>query len=251
MGPDESLSCLTGDWRLFQPSRGHRWSLDDLVTADVAAQVAERAGATEALDLGCGLGSVLLMLAWRLPGLSLVGLEAQEVRAALARRSIRWNGVQGRARVLEGDLRELPAEFRGAFDLVTGTPPYFPPGTAVAAASASAAACRVEERGGVEAYLAAAARAVRPGGHVVLCAQAPETPRLDAGAAAVGLALTERLWVQPRPGKPRLVVVDVYGAAPRGPPLERELVVRDGLGAWTEPMRALRTRMGMPDRPPG
>ncbi|MBX7101956.1 MAG: methyltransferase domain-containing protein [Myxococcaceae bacterium] len=250
VGPGESLSCLTGDWRLFQPSRGHRWSLDDLVTAHVAAGVAERTGAAQVLDLGCGLGSVLLMLAWRLPAATLVGLEAQAARASMARRSIRWNGAQGRARVETGDLRELSGALRGAFALVTGTPPYFPPGTALDAADAGAAACRVEHRGGVEDYLAAAARAVVPEGRVVLCAQAPQVPRLDAASAAQGLALEQRLLVFPRPGKPALVVVDTYRRGAGPPAREASLLVRDARGQWTTEMRAVRSRMGLPDAPP-
>jgi tRNA1(Val) A37 N6-methylase TrmN6 len=40
------------------------------------------------LDLGCGIGSVLLMLAWRFPDAAVVGVEAQALSLDLARRSI-------------------------------------------------------------------------------------------------------------------------------------------------------------------
>ena len=124
--PDEDLSFLCGDWRIFQKRRGHRWSLDDLVTAWVA--INERPRATHALDLGCGLGSVLLLLAFKLPGATLTGLEAQADRAEMARRSAAYNGIEPRCSVLTGDLRAH--DFAGqTFELITGTPPYFPPGT--------------------------------------------------------------------------------------------------------------------------
>jgi len=42
-GPDEDLCYLAGDWRILQRLRGHRWSLDDLVTAWFAAQLCARA----------------------------------------------------------------------------------------------------------------------------------------------------------------------------------------------------------------
>ena len=35
---DEDACFLSGDWRLFQKLRGHRWSLDDLVTAHFAVE---------------------------------------------------------------------------------------------------------------------------------------------------------------------------------------------------------------------
>src|SRR4051812_38086154 len=83
---DEDLCFLTGEWRLFQKQRGHRWSLDDLVTAAIAAPHVN--GARTLLDLGCGLGSVLLMMAWRFPEADVTGIEAQGDRAAMGRRSI-------------------------------------------------------------------------------------------------------------------------------------------------------------------
>jgi len=45
--------------------KGHRFSSDDIVTAYVAYR--ERPTARRVLDLGSGLGSVLLHLAWKLP----------------------------------------------------------------------------------------------------------------------------------------------------------------------------------------
>lgn len=38
--PGETLSYLSGDWRIFQLADGHRWSIDDHVTALVALQEA-------------------------------------------------------------------------------------------------------------------------------------------------------------------------------------------------------------------
>ena len=43
------------------------------------------------LDLGCGIGSVLLMVAWQFPHARVVGVEAQRRSAAMARRSIAYN----------------------------------------------------------------------------------------------------------------------------------------------------------------
>ena len=92
----EDLCYLCGDWRILQLVDGHRWSLDDLVTAWVAADEVARAGPRRIVDLGCGIGSVLLMLAWRFPATEVVGVEAQLVSVNLARRSLAWNGVEKR-----------------------------------------------------------------------------------------------------------------------------------------------------------
>ena len=65
--PGEDLCYLAGDWRILQRLDGQRWSLDDLVTAWCAAEETLAAPPTSLLDLGCGIGAVLMLLAWRLP----------------------------------------------------------------------------------------------------------------------------------------------------------------------------------------
>jgi tRNA1(Val) A37 N6-methylase TrmN6 len=247
---DEDLCLLTGEWRLFQKQRGHRWSLDDLVTAAVAVPHAQALGARRLLDLGCGLGSVLLMMAWRFPEADVTGIEAQADRAAMGRRSIAWNGVEARCRILDGDLRDpavLPAGER--FDFITGTPPYFPRGTGPESEKAHAAPCRFELRGGIEAYAEAAARWLAPGGRFVVCTAALEAARVTAAAGEHGFQVIEHVEVVPREGKEALVMIDVLTreAAPR---VSRTLVVRDASSQWTPEFRALREEMGMPGRPP-
>jgi tRNA1(Val) A37 N6-methylase TrmN6 len=249
LGPaeDETLSYLCGEWRLFQKRRGHRWSLDDLVTAWVAAPLGEGAG--QGLDLGCGQGSVLLLLAWRLPGVRFTGLEAQAERAALARRSIRYDGVEARCEVVDADLRDPGALGPGFLaPLITGTPPYFPRGTGTESELPHARPCRFEVRGGLEAYLEAAARWLAPGGSAVLCSAALERTRVDPAAAAVGLTRRNRLEVVPREGKAPLVLVDTFSAA-KGPSREARITVRDRDGQWTPEFLAVRAAFGMPPRP--
>ena len=252
-GPDEDLCWLCGDFRLLQRTDGHRFSLDDLVTAWVAAR-AVRVAPGRVLDLGCGIGTVLLSLAWRFPEARLLGLEAQAVSAALARRSLGWNGVEARAEVRLGDLRDpaVLGEARG-FDLVTGTPPYFPPGQGTKSDRVQRGPARFEERGGVEAYAVAAAWALAPGGRFVVCHAAPAQARTRRALEAVGLRAERVLEVVPRAGRAPLLVVVACGwpadVVVEAPPAT--LVVRDAAGQWTPELRALRRDMGQPEAPPG
>jgi tRNA1Val (adenine37-N6)-methyltransferase len=245
---DEDLSYLAGDWRIFQPRRGHRWSLDDLMTAWVAAQSAPPSPHT-LVDLGCGLGSVLMLMAWAFPEARVTGLEAQAARAERARRSLRFNGANDRCFVVDGDLRDIGATLRPCLNrlpvVVTGTPPYFDPSATKRADDDETAACRVEIRGGLEVYLDAAAQIVDPAGVVVLCYPVAEGERAKKAGVSRGLSLSRRLEVVPRAGKAALIVVDVFRREACAV-LEETLTVRTLEGAWTEEFRAVRRRFGMP-----
>jgi tRNA1Val (adenine37-N6)-methyltransferase len=242
---DEDVCYLTGEFRLFQKQRGHRWSLDDLITAWFAASEAK--DPARCLDLGCGIGSVLLMTAWRFERAQCLGVEAQSLSAALARKSIAWNGVGNRVQLVEADFRSTALERK--FDLVTGTPPYFPIGTGTLSEKVQAAPCRFEHRGGVEAYCEAASRALADDGTFVFCESANQLPRVEAALKSHGLHLRRWVDVIPREGKQPLV--SVFSAqrsacvAEQQPPLK----VRDGSGQWTAEFLSVRAAMGMPPRP--
>jgi len=250
----EDLCYLAGEWRILQKLDGHRWSLDDLVTAWFAAELCGDVPPRRIADLGCGIGTVLLLLAWRFAAARVVGVEAQDVSVDLARRSIAWNGVEARCDVRHGDLRDarvLAGE--SAFDLVTATPPYLAVGTAVASERPQRGPCRVELRGGIEAYCEAAARFVGDSGRFVTCAGGGHLGRVEAAVARAGLAIERRLDVVPRAGKPALfsVYAICQRANQRRSGVDRNdaaasLIVRDAAGARTEQFQALRRSMGMP-----
>jgi tRNA1(Val) A37 N6-methylase TrmN6 len=248
-GKGEDLCHLSGDWRILQRVRGHRWSLDDLVTAWVAAEVGQRSPAPpqRIADLGCGIGAVLLLLAWRFPEARVVGIEAQAESAALARRSIAWNGVEERCKVLTGDLRSAVSVCdEECFDLITGTPPYLPPGSGREPTRSLQAACHIEHRGGIEDYCASAVRWLRPGGRFVACHSSRE--RTAQAASHAGLVIEAELSVIPRAGKAPLFSAFTMATRVVEQPTRGTLVVRATDGQWSDDFRALRRAMGMPDR---
>ena len=220
--PEEEACFLLGAWRLLQRTDAHRYSTDDVVTAWVAWRVGRALGlgGGPLCDLGCGLGSVLLMCVWLHPSAAAaVGAEAQPRRLSLAQRSIAFN--VGGARVVTavgGDLREpaTHAALRGAagggpFSLVTGTPPYFDVAAGGTPPHEESARCLFEYRGGVEAYCAAAAALLAPGGAFCVCETSLALHRAYEGAATAGLAVLARVDVVPAPGKPPLFFVLVCG----------------------------------------
>lgn len=248
-GPDETLDAFEGHWRIFQLRHGHRYSTDDLLAAWYAVSTCHGRGLMprRALDLGCGIGSVGLFVAWSFPELHLTGIEAQSVSANLARKSIRYNGVADRVVIHEGDLRtRVPA---GAFDLVTGSPPYWDPADGTLSDAPQKAPCRFEQRGGVEDYCRAAASALAPGGLFALVMDGRQRERVLCGAREAGLAILSLRDVIPREGKDALMVLAAMThaeTATEAPREEPPLVLRDRAGVRTEAFREIRRLMGMP-----
>ncbi len=245
--------ALTSRFRVYQRTRGHRFSVDDRVTAWVAGRLAERVAPKRLLDLGTGLGSVGLMLAHVCPEAELTAVEAQDVSFALLVRNVARNGVDTRARLHHGDLREvvptLPAR---AYDLVTGTPPYLPLGTATPSSDPQRAAARIELRGGIEAYLAAASHAVADAGHVVVCADGRTPTRTTNAARAVGLVPREALHFVAREGdKNPLFSVWTFTreaadeTAETSPRVEHVHVERDARGERTHASREVLAFFGV------
>lgn len=246
---DDPLSddAITADFRVYQRVRGHRYSIDDVLTAYVAARRAPQA--QRVLDLGSGIGSVAIMLAWTLRDAQLSTIEAQEVSHALQRRNLDRNGLSARVRPVFGDFREasIRSEAGIDFDLVTGTPPYFPVEATLPSPDAQRAHARVELRGGVEAYLEAAAACVRDGGVVVVCADAKKPERVLRTIDALGLAAERELVVSPREGKDALFSVWTLVRGESDVPFTREaFVARTSEGARSEAQREIRAFFGLP-----
>ncbi len=109
-------------FRILQPEKGYRFSIDSVLLADFAASYCGES----VLDLGTGSGVVLILLARRCTSLKRgTGVEIQKPLWEFACRNIEENGFSDRLRAVLGDLREpIPALPPRSFDLVVSNPPY-------------------------------------------------------------------------------------------------------------------------------
>lgn len=228
-----TIDRLTRDVEVFQRLKGHRFSSDDVVTAMIAVEAAP--SAERVLDLGCGLGSVLLHLAWSLPHCTLAGIEAQEMSFQLLKRNVERSGFSHRIQIVHGDLRSASAvaNLEGTYDLITGTPPYFPLTTALDAEDKQRAMARMEYRGGVEAYIEAGAPLLRESGTFVLCADSDAEPRVAGAANDAHLFIVERCQVYPKTHHPPLFSVWTLKKREPSAPTVSRLTLRDLSGMPT------------------
>ena len=245
----DAASCdrLCGDWFIYQLRGGHRFSTDDMLVAWMGASA--RPSATRLLDLGAGIGSVGLMALYQMTSkATLKMIEAQEISHLLAQKAIERNHLQNRVEAVLGDLRDptmLTPEEYGQYDLVTGSPPYFPLGTGVVSPHPQRAACRFELRGDVSDYCATAARALSANG-VFALVHAANDPRPEPAITAAGLTILSRQDVLFRENKEP--VISLFLAGHQGERTDRPpIVVRDANGKISGPMQAIRILMGAPE----
>jgi tRNA1(Val) A37 N6-methylase TrmN6 len=245
----ETLDFICGEFRIFQYEKGHRYSTDDVLTAWYGTQWAPRV--ERACDLGSGIGSVATIAAWRLPGARFVTVEAQEMSIRLARKSVAYNGLQDRFTLVHSDLRDF--ETTELFDLVTGSPPYFPQGTATGANHPQAIPARIEVRGNVADYARTAARILAPGGLFAFVFPAADM-RVNEALQSAGLTLVRRRDVVFKEGEPPLIALFAAARAAdmpvtvrtRGGFVEPPLIIRDRNGHVHPEYAAIRMSFGFP-----
>lgn len=237
--PEESLDALSGHFRIYQLRDGHRFSTDDVLTAWYGTTWVP--SARTVLDLGSGVGSVGMIAAWRLIGARFVTVEAQAESVALARKSAEYNGLLERYAIRHGDFRE--ASTLGAdetFDLVLGSPPYFPQGTGIEGDHPQKIACRFELRGDIADYARAASAHLAPGGVFACVFPEEQRQRVEGAASGAGLVIVRRRAVVFKEGEPPLIGLFL---------MMRATDLPEGLRGrtWVEPPLVIRSKDGSVD----
>lgn len=171
-------------------------------------------------DLGCGPGTLLLLLLGRVSTLTVCGVEISPIAADVARRNLADNGLSGE--IITGDLKDIASlPTAGQWDLVVSNPPWFPDGS-----GRSGGPERMEEQCTLEQLCAAAARCLKNGGRFALVHRPDRLTDLLCALRAAGLEPKRMQLVQHREDKvPSAVLLE---AVRQGRPGLEVLPVRTG-----------------------
>ena len=249
--PEEDLppsrdDYLQGALRLWQPSRGPRANVDTvLLGAFARARRGDRV-----LDLGCASGAVALHLAWRFPGVTVLGVDIQRDLVALAERNAQENAQEDRVSFVAGDLRN-PQEFCApeSFDVVVANPPYGDGSLSRPSPSVPAAMARHDLCCSLSQVARAAAFALRFGGRFYAVFRAARISALLSTWQHFRLEPKRILPVYPKAGKDASVVLvgAVKGARPGGR-VESPMVLQGEDGRFTPSLLQAYAREGLPCR---
>ena len=163
-------------------------------------------------DLGCGVGSLLLLLSQREEALDRVGVELDPVAAGLARRNLSDNGLEGQ--VLTGDLRDRTLLKGDRFQLVIANPPYFRAGSGKSGGQA-----RMDDTCPVDDLCRAAGRLAKTGGRFALVYRPERLAELFAALRGARLEPKRLQLLSYGPSSPPYAVL-VEAVKEGGPGLE-------------------------------
>lgn len=167
---DDMIKVLGNRVSLLQVAGGFRTSMDSVM---LAASCPAKNGQS-VLDLGCGVGSVGLCIAERVPDLSLVGIDIQADHIEIAKKNAALNGVSGNAEFIIADVRTLEME---GFDHVVCNPPYLENGTHIPSPSEAKARAmgHIEEDLDLKDWVSCAFRHIKGQGSLTLIHSAGQT----------------------------------------------------------------------------
>lgn len=223
---------LGGRVRHNQMSAGHRTGIEPVL---LAASIPARPG-QRVLEAGTGSGAALLCLAWRVPGMTGVGVELDGELAALAGRNMAANGFDLLSAVT-GDIERFASG--AALDHAMVNPPWHD-ADGTRSHDAAHDRARRAESGLIERWVAALSHTLKPRGTLTLVVASGVLP-VVLGAftqAGCGSASLFPLWPRSNVAAKLSLVRAVKGG--RGPcRLLPGLVLHEQDGRFTDAANAI------------
>ncbi len=117
------------------------------------------------LDLGTGTGIIPILMAAKTEGESFTALEIQEESADMARRSVSYNHLDDKVKIVTGDIKDASKIFgASSFHVITTNPPYMIGTHGENSPSEAKAIARHEVLCTLDDILRESARLLMPGG---------------------------------------------------------------------------------------
>jgi tRNA1(Val) A37 N6-methylase TrmN6 len=251
-GPLVEDLLLGGTLRLNQPARGHRAGTDAVLLAACAAT----RGAETIVDLGAGVGTVGLILAGRNPDASVVLVERDPDFVALARENAALNGYSARVTTVCADIAGPARVLHAAglterlADLVVTNPPFLSEGRARSSPLASRKAAHVMPAArafGLESWIRAARRILKPRGRLVMIHRADALPEILA-ALRTGFGGVAIRPVYPKEAVPAIrVIISAVSQSKTPASLLPGLILHEADGRFTSQAEAIHRGNGLLD----
>jgi len=242
------IDKLSGDYVIYQPVEGQRYSTDDMLLAWLAVREmnADQSGVPSFLDLGCGLCSVSMIILWCFKNLHGFGIEHAASRLDCAHQSLAANQLENRFQLINADLRTLRLKER--FNFITSSPPYYEYQEGPVSPNPDRARVRFETQGSIEDYFQAAAAHAAPKARFITVYPTRYKQRVETAASENGFSIHRSIDIIPRAGKAALFSLFTCIKDSIDTIATEELTVRGHDQLFTPEFRAVRSMLGFRDK---
>ncbi|MBW2432869.1 MAG: tRNA1(Val) (adenine(37)-N6)-methyltransferase [Deltaproteobacteria bacterium] len=215
-----------------QDPSGYRFSIDAILLASYARPRAKE----RVLDLGTGCGIIPLILAYRHPNITAIGIEIQKELAQMAIANVEANLLQNQIRVLCQDMRRLkPDDIGGPVDLVVCNPPFHKPESGRVNPDRQRAIARHELKINLADILKTAKRMLRTAGRFVTIYTAERLTDLFVQMRAHGIEPKSMRAVHGQlASEARLILISGTKGAQPGTRLQPPVVIYDSKGVYSQ-----------------
>ncbi|AGC68236.1 methyltransferase type 11 [Thermoclostridium stercorarium subsp. stercorarium DSM 8532] len=171
------------------------------------------------VDLGTGTGILPLLLSQKTEASHITGIEIQPDIADMAKRSVEYNNLGDKVKIIEGDFLKAVEWFGvGYFDAVVTNPPYRKVGTGLINPSDNKAVSRHEIHCTLESIISVSSKLLKYHGRFFMVHRPERLVEIFYWMREYKIEPKSIRMVYPKPGKPANLVL-IYGLKGGNPQL--------------------------------
>lgn len=202
----EGLDDLQNGYMLIQKDDGFKFGVDAVLLADFADVKTK----DKVVEMGTGTGIIPILLCAKKQAGDVTALEIQEDMAEMAQRSVKYNKLEKRIKVLHMDMKEAPEKLgKALYDCVVTNPPYVKKEGGINNPQETKAIARFEIACTLQEVVETAKTLLRPGGKLFMVHRADRLVDIIYEMRVQGLEPKRLRFVHSSVGKrPHLILIE-------------------------------------------
>lgn len=188
------------------------------------------------LDLGTGTGIIPILMEAKTGAEDFTAIEIQEESADMARRSVLYNHLEEKIKVVTGDIKDASKIFgASSFDIITTNPPYMIGDHGLSSASEPKAIARHEVLCTLEDILRESAKLLTPGGRFYMVHRPFRLAEIFSKMVEYKIEPKRMKLVYPYVDKePNMVLIEGLRGGKSRLTVEKPLIVYKEAGVYTD-----------------
>lgn len=224
-------------YKIIQKKSGFRFGIDAVLLSDFArVQSKDRV-----IDLGTGTGIIPILLFAKYSPLQIYGLEIQKNFSDMAKRSVKYNGLDEFIKIIHGDIKDQKLiDELGVFDCVTVNPPYKKTDSGIISKDKSIAIARHEILVNLKEIVKSSKSLLKDGGKLFMINRPERLADTFEAFRFYDIEPKKVRFIYPNPNKkPTMVLIEGVKFARSFLEIEKPLFVYDDKGNYTEEIRRI------------